>query len=640
MKIKKLIIPVLMFFGISLFAGAEPGVQNIGSLNPAQANVLLLQDKIDATSDTITVQEHRIVKILTPAAIQRYGTLQFTYAEPNEKVEINNVQLTTPNGKTTPVSLLDVKESTPLQKFQPFSALKAIELNIKDLKPGETLDYTFTMTNHPWIANAHWQEIFLQDLDPIQQEQIILTEKDSNQADVQLFHGTLPEAKVSTAPGLITREWDFSSLPAFNPEFSMPPAADVAPRLIISTVKNWQDITQGFQRQFLMPTSDASLNKTLAGIVKKDAKPAETLNAIYSFVAQNIRSLPPDIGGEVEKIPHPLDYDSILNLGIGDCRDKAALLQALLQKAGFNAELALLSTTSNGKVVPSMPMPFIFNRLIVRVVQDSKVTWLDPYSENAPTGYLPPEDQGQEALFLSNAQFLETPVFPPSANLREINAEAMLSSNGNLKEILSLNATGADGFALRSVLRNIPDQERRQVIASLATQVSHASKVDAVSLSSVENLNAPMALGIKFQAKNYATVIGDLTFLPLPINVLNTFTSILALTGQRQYPFIIGNTIQETKHLELMIPKGYAIRTLPKGKTFENSIGAYQASFSKDSNKLIFESSFTIAKTSVDADEFQKLKDLITNKINLEESKIVLMKVGAVIPKKARKKAD
>lgn len=628
MKLKKIALVLLVASQCWVFGFAETKTA-IPLVNTSlDANIVLIEDQIDATGTALVVKEHRIIKLLTPAGIQRYSALQFTYTEPREKVEILNVQITTPDGKTTPISLADEKLTTPLEKYPPFAGLKAVALDLKNLQPGATLDYTFSMTTQPWIADQYWQEIFPQDVDSIQKERVILIEKQNRQAAVKMYHGTLPKPILSDTATAAIREWDFENLPPFATEPSMPPAPDVAPHIVISTVQNWQQIAQSFQKEFLIPTGDPGLEKTLTGIVKKGQTPQAQLNAIYGFVAQSIRSLPPNLGGEIEKIPHPLDYTTLMNLGLGDCRDKASLLADLLKKAGFNAELALLSTASNGVVFPDTPAPFAFNRLVVKVNDGSKTMWLDPYSESAPVGYLPPDLQGRQALLLNTSQFVQTPIFSASSNRRDINVQAKLSKDGSLKEVLELNADGADGFALRSILRNLSDQDKQRAVASIVTQIIRPAKIDAISLSSVDNLSAPMAVGIKFQTKNYATIIGDLAFLPIPINILNTFLPVLAVNEPRRYPFVVGNLLEEKKHLELSLPAGYKIRTLPKGQKIQNDVGAYQASFSTTGTKLIFNSFFTVNQISVSPDEFSKLKSLVSAKVDVEESKVVLRKVG------------
>ncbi len=405
----------------------------------------------------------------------------------------------------------------------------------------------------------------------------------------------------------------------------MPPAVDVIPRLELSTIKSWNQVVDAVQTQYLAPANRGDLEKPLQDILKHATTADQKLKAIYGFVTQAIRSVPP-IVGDLGKIPHPLDYDQILKQGVGDSRDKAALLGALLKKVGVQPQLALISTSGNGTVAENFPSPLAFNRLIVKVDNGGKALWMDPFAENCSFGYLPPEDQGRKAILLETNEFVETPVYLPSANLREMRIEAKLLGDGGLQETLELKADGADGLGMRSVLRNMADPERQQVVASLAAQVANEPHVEAITMSSVDDLNSPMMVGIKFEAKNYATVAGDLTFFSMPVNVLNYLRSILDQTGPREYPFVLGNTVDEVKRLELVIPKGYRIRTLPKGAKILTTLGSYQASFTASKGKLVFQSTFTLAKTTFSPKEFESLKSLVADKEKVEESKIVLEK--------------
>lgn len=636
MKSRKFQIAVTLLFFLAsapLFAQEKPGTGKAGKTSAAprqgqpDAEVLLVQDRIDATGSPVVVHEHRIVKIYSPAAIRRFSTLEFTYNVPRETIKLDKVNVIDADGKATSIPPAKAKTISPLAKFPAFKNLRATGLVIKNLKAGSTLDYQFTFTEKPWIAGEYWKEIFLQDVDPVRQLQIILTERKGKEASVDLFHQASVEPVVHQEEDTVIRQWEFRNIPPYPVEFSMPPPADVAPRLVITTVPNWGALAASFQKTFLeAPMHPEVLESILSSILKNAKTHPEELVALYRYVTENIRSLPEELGGSVGRISHPLDYARIRDEKLGDSRDKAAFFAALLEKAGFHPDLALLSTVGNGEVIQNLPVPFAFNRMVVRVTDENKTLWFDPYVSGCSFAYFPPEDQGREAFLLSSSQFAETPIFSPDENLREIRVQAEVSSEGNLGEDIAMKVNGADEMGMRAILSQLPDPQRKQVVASVASQIARGPNVQEASLSSLNDLRLPLQLNVKFQAKHYAAQVQDLLLMPLPGNVFNTYASILSQATPRKYPFILGNTMLEEKKLELTIPQGYQLRKMPEGVSVKSSVGSYDATFEQEKSKLIFHSEFLLKKIKVQPEDFQELQKLVANKEKLEATQLVLEK--------------
>lgn len=621
-----------LFLSIGFQAFAEEKKETQPSQAAFQAVFLSVDDVIDATGPALIIKKHRQIKLLSPAAIERFSTLEFP-STPSQQVKVDAINITTPDGISKPVSLDQIKEIQPFEKIPSLNTFKILGVQMKDIAPGSTLEYSLMETDTPWLVGEYWQDIPLQETEPVPiiKEQVSLTEFEGKQADVKLSHGTLPTAQVTKGQGTVTRSWTFEKIPPYIPQMFMPSPMDLIPRLEISTLKGWGKVADAEMSQFFIPLAKADTDKLLADLLKDAKTDDEKMAAVYGFVAQTIRSLPAAVS-DLNKIPHPLNFDDILKEGYGDARDKAALLSELLSKIGFTPQIVVLSPISNGAIAADFPLPSSMTRPVVKVENKGKTLWFDPYVESSPYGYLPPEDQGRPGLVLPSGTIVETAIYPPSANLRTVKATATLRAGGDLEESLEVKANGADALGIRSVLRNIEDKERQQVLASLAYQLvpgSHPPSVQAVTSGAIGDLSAPVTVGLKFEAKNYATVAGDLTLLSMPIGVLDYLKAVLAQPSPRPYPFVLGNTVSQNEHFELTIPDGYRIRTVPQGTKVANAVGSYQAAFTQSKNKLIFNSSLTLDKLEYDPKEFEALKSMIADRAKVEDGKIVLERTGS-----------
>jgi hypothetical protein len=144
---------VLAFFSIQTLLAQTAPLTN-SSQNPSgeaaayQAMIVLSEETIDASANPVTVKEHRIVKLLSPQAVQRYSrVLEFSYVAPDQNWTINSVQITTTDGKVQTVDLTSAKAISPLEKFPPFNNVKILFLPLPNLQPGDTLEYTATYSD-------------------------------------------------------------------------------------------------------------------------------------------------------------------------------------------------------------------------------------------------------------------------------------------------------------------------------------------------------------------------------------------------------------------------------------------------------------------------------------------------------------
>ena len=85
----------------------------------------------------------------------------------------------------------------------------------------------------------------------------------------------------------------------------------------------------------------------------------------------------------------------------GDCKDHAALLEALLAAAGIDSTGALINS-DNAYRLPRVPTLGVFNHVITYV--PSLDLYLDSTAESIAAGYLPSSDLGKPVLLTSERQ--------------------------------------------------------------------------------------------------------------------------------------------------------------------------------------------------------------------------------------------
>jgi hypothetical protein len=99
------------------------------------------------------------------------------------------------------------------------------------------------------------------------------------------------------------------------------------------------------------------------------------VKAALRFVQDDIRYLSLTMGpGSMV----PRDPDLVFSRRLGDCKDKALLLCAILRDCGVEGRVALVNTAFRERVRDWLPSPLAFDHTIVQVRLGAKTYWLDP----------------------------------------------------------------------------------------------------------------------------------------------------------------------------------------------------------------------------------------------------------------------
>ena len=113
------------------------------------------------------------------------------------------------------------------------------------------------------------------------------------------------------------------------------------------------------------------------------------MQAVYESVQRSTKYVAFEFGVHSYQ-PYPVA--TVERRGFGDCKDKAAMIVALLRAVGVPAEFAMVRTRSAGDVARQAYSVQLFNHAVAYVPELN--LYLDGTAEYAALGELPPDDQG------------------------------------------------------------------------------------------------------------------------------------------------------------------------------------------------------------------------------------------------------
>ena len=232
---------------------------------------------------------------------------------------------------------------------------------------------------------------------------------------------------------------------------------DYGKRLAVSTFPDYAAFARAYHaRAAGKALPNANIAALAASITRGIADPHARAVALSDWVRRNIRYVGVYLGpGGV--VPH--DAASVLVNRYGDCKDHAALLEALLRASGIEATSALVN---NGDAyrLPDVPTLGVLNHAIVYV--PVLQLYLDPTAESVAGGFLPPSLLGKPVLLSNSGAFAMTPSSQPARSKTSTRFDIL--ADGSSRFSVTRTSSGAAAEPYRRVVRATPQAERERFV--------------------------------------------------------------------------------------------------------------------------------------------------------------------------------
>lgn len=316
--------------------------------------------------------------------------------------------------------------------------------------------------------------------------------------------GTIESSQKTLSDGRTVYRWVAQNVPQTFAEDNMPEEETQVQRVIVSTFASWEELSKWYwglcEPHFAMtPAIVEKVKELTAG-----KTPDEQIAALFGFVAQGIRYMG-IIAEDTAPGYEPHDVALTFENRYGVCRDKGALLVAMLREAGFNAFPVLINAGSQRD--KEVPLPF-FNHAIVAVDKgDCDYYLVDPTDDTA---------RAEMPAYLSDCTYLVarpegdtlrvTPVPPPEANRATIQTEAALAPDGNLSLTATLRFDGVNDNAYRPLfIKSTPELLRERLDGMMKRVVPGAELVDfSYTPENPNDITQPLTLTLNVSVKDYA----------------------------------------------------------------------------------------------------------------------------------------
>lgn len=299
------------------------------------------------------------------------------------------------------------------------------------------------------------------------------------------------------------------------------------------------------------------------------------------------------------------------------------ILISMLKLAGIEANPVLVSTTQNG--IPVYPTRTGFNYVVAAAQIEDKQILLDATHKFTSPGILPLNVLNWKGrLIKDDGTSAEIDLVPSTMSKEYSSLMVKIDNLGKIEGKIRIQRTDYDAYLFRVENAN---KNQENYLEKLEEQFGD-SKISNYTIDNKKtNIQEPVLETFSLNADNRVEIIGGKMF----INPLLFFTrSKNPFTQEiRQMPVYFGYPTQEKFNLNIEIPEGYEIESLPNPIKIssENKEIVYMLNTSGEGNKIRIISTKEINNSIFAADQYNGLKDLFQKMIASQNEKIVLKKI-------------
>ena len=571
----------IAFFAVTVFVARAGGTYSHVTVDKYPDADAVLVDSLEETrykpDGTYVSEDYNTVKILTEKGRREESVISLSFNARYGTAKILEVKVTSTDGTVRDVDFAKTtKEATDNSSvsaniYDPMD--RKIVCTIPELKIGDVVFYRTRKEVKMSRVKDHYANISVFEWTcPILKQTVRIIapkERPLKRMAVRNPLGNVKYSSKTLADGSIEHVWVAKDSPQAFAEPDTPPLYKVVQNLYVSTAEDWQTISRWYwdlcvpHLSKTTPAISNQVSKIVASCGEK-ASDYDKISAIYKWVAQEVRYM----GLTMEETSPgyaPHDVNITFENRYGVCRDKAALLAAMLRIAGFEAYPVLIH--AGAKMDNEVPLPY-FNHAITGVRA--------PGSKEADkAGYIlmdPTDESSRDIMpaYLGDRSYLVATPFgetlhlssvpPAKANSLDVESEGTIENDGSLLVKSVVRFKGLNDNAYRHGLLKMTAENRRRFFERAVKGASSSAELISAELKpddlrkteeelSVELLFRINEAVLKGKSREELTVPALSRILGVANWAFDGSTSLL----KRRFPLVISSTARTTERIRIKL---------------------------------------------------------------------------------------
>jgi hypothetical protein len=391
---------------------------------------------------------------------------------------------------------------------------------------------------------------------------------------------------------------------------------------IDGNAKTWKEFGQWYSTTLLKGTEELPEEtklkiKNLVGAETDNIKKAKI---IYKYVQEKVRyvSIQIGIGGFKPMLAKDVD-----RLGYGDCKALSNYTKALLDVVNVPSYVTLLYGGRKKRDIKSDFVSMQGNHMILCIPNNGKNIFLECTSQIDPFGYQGVFTDDRDVLIIKpdEGEIVKTKIYTDENNIQYTKGKFGLTEKGDWLATLTISTQGS----LYSKSEQLETKSTTDKEAHYKERFDNISNLEIVK-NEFENNKETIVFkqNLELNAQNYAKTIGA-NFI-FPINAFNQFNSNIKRIRDRKTPFEIERGYNDMDEIEVTLPEGFAIESIPQKFELSSKFGNYKTEVIQQKDNLVYKRNLFLKSGTYLNSEYEEFR-LFTEQISKNDNaKVVLIK--------------
>ncbi|KQZ65512.1 hypothetical protein ASD53_17905 [Lysobacter sp. Root559] len=445
-------------------AGAKAPAAPAAAEEPLRSERAYLSYVVQADGSYVEQRETE-VKVIEERAVEYAKRESISYSASIQQLDVIEAYTRKADGRRidVPKSNYQVETNDGRNGGGPaFSDIATTSLVFPDVAAGDTLVLAYRLVGKQPMFESQFSELGSYGGNQYQGDVRIKIDAPAAMWAQQRAWGTMKQVRDETVGGRRIVEWSYSNRSPVKSKRRNYSVYQVEqfPGFAYSTFRSYGDIARAYAARALPKAAPTPRVRTLADEIaagKTDQR--EVARALYEWVSTNIHYGGNCIGlGAVV----PRDLDFVLDNRIGDCKDHATLLQALMAAKGIEATQALVNA-GNVYRLPDIPVASSVNHVLNYL--PGLNLYVDATAKGIPFGDLPVTLLGKPVLRIDQPELkAQTPAYASERNRQRMDTRLTVQEDGSVKGRVEVEVSGHPAIALRSGLRDLTQEQAKDVV--------------------------------------------------------------------------------------------------------------------------------------------------------------------------------
>jgi hypothetical protein len=344
--------------------------------------------------------------------------------------------------------------------------------------------------------------------------------------------------------------------------------------------------------------------------------------ALYNYLQQNTHYINVSLGiGGWQTFP----ADYVATKKYGDCKALSNYMVALLKEAGIPARYVVIRAEDGAPpMVEAFPSLNQFNHVITCVPLGKDSIWLECTSQTVSPGYMGTFTGGRKALLIdtSGGYVVWTPSYSAKDNTQCRVVRAQLNLDGNLEAEVNTMYQCVRQDMPHNMIDEWTGEQREKYLNSLFSLPTYS-----VDKSQYEEQKGPRPVVVEdlhVLAPSYAAATGKRLFIAP--NIFDRSRTRLPADSVRKYDYITDEAYTDIDSVQIAVPVGYQLESVPKDVTIDGKFGSYRSSVRFESDKLIYYRYLQQTARRYPPGDYGGLVNFYDQLYNADNSRVVLVK--------------